>query len=74
MLVAVDGVLAGMIELADQVRPASRTTVTRLRSAGALRVVGAMPGTSSPPSRNGRPHDIEGTAVDVDSDSLDPPR
>jgi UPF0716 protein FxsA len=38
---------------------------------GALRVVGAMPGTSSP---NGRPHDIEGTAVDVDSDSLDPPR
>jgi UPF0716 protein FxsA len=41
---------------------------------GALRVVGAMPGTTSPPSRNGRPHDIEGTAVDVDSDSLDPPR
>ncbi len=44
---------------------------------GALRVVGAMPGTSSPSngrSPNGRPHDIEGTAVDVDSDSLDPPR
>jgi UPF0716 protein FxsA len=41
---------------------------------GALRVVGAMPGATSPPSRNGRPHDIEGTAVDVDSDSLDPPR
>jgi UPF0716 protein FxsA len=41
---------------------------------GALQVVGAMPGTSSPPSRNGRPNDIEGTAVDVDSDSLDPPR
>ena len=39
---------------------------------GALRVVGAMPGTASPP--NGRVHDIEGTAVDVDSDSLDPPR
>jgi UPF0716 protein FxsA len=41
---------------------------------GALRVVGAMPGATRPPSRNGRPHDIEGTAVDVDSDSLDPPR
>jgi UPF0716 protein FxsA len=40
---------------------------------GALRVVGAMPGTSRPP-QNGRPHDIEGTAVDVDSDRLDPPR
>jgi UPF0716 protein FxsA len=39
---------------------------------GALRVVGAMPGTASPP--NGRPRDIEGTASDVDSDSLDPPR
>jgi UPF0716 protein FxsA len=39
---------------------------------GALRVVGAMPGATSPP--NGRPHDIEGTAIDVDSDSLDPPR
>jgi UPF0716 protein FxsA len=39
---------------------------------GALRVVGAMPGTASPP--NGRAHDIDGTAVDVDSDSLDPPR
>src|SRR5215210_5803058 len=37
---------------------------------GALRVVGAMPGASSPP--NGRPHDIEGTAVDVDPDPLDP--
>jgi UPF0716 protein FxsA len=39
---------------------------------GALKVVGAMPGTSSP--SNGRPHDIEGTAVDVDPDRLDPPR
>jgi UPF0716 protein FxsA len=42
---------------------------------GALRLVGAMPGTASPP--NGRmrhPDDIEGHAVDVDSDHLDPPR
>src|SRR3954452_19321435 len=41
---------------------------------GALGVVGAMPGATSPPTRNGRPHDIEGTAVDVDPDSLEPPR
>ena len=41
---------------------------------GALRVVGAMPGATSPPPSNGRVHDIESTAVDVDSDSLDPPR
>jgi UPF0716 protein FxsA len=42
---------------------------------GALRLVGAMPGTASPP--NGRmrhPDDIEGHAVDVDPDHLDPPR
>ncbi len=39
---------------------------------GALKIVGSMPGTSSPP--NGRPHDIEGTAVDIDTDTLDPPR
>ena len=39
---------------------------------GALRVVGAMPGASRPP--NGRMQDVEGTAVDVDSDRLDPPR
>jgi UPF0716 protein FxsA len=35
---------------------------------GALKLVGAMPGTASPP--NGRPRDIEGSAVDVDP----PPR
>jgi len=29
---------------------------------------------SAAPSRNGRPDDIEGTAVDVDRDPLDPPR
>ena len=42
---------------------------------GALRLVGAMPGTSSPP--NGRfrhPDDVEGTAVDIDPHPLDPPR
>jgi UPF0716 protein FxsA len=42
---------------------------------GALRVVGSMPGTAGPVSRrNGRPHDVEGTAVDVDPDALDGPR
>ena len=40
---------------------------------GALRVVGAMPGTA-PFASNGHPHDIEGTAVDIDPDRLDPPR
>ena len=39
---------------------------------GAMRVMGAMPGTASP--RNGRMHDIEGSAVDIDPDTLDPPR
>ena len=42
---------------------------------GALRLVGAMPGTASPPNGRARhPDDIEGHAVDVDSDHLDPPR
>jgi UPF0716 protein FxsA len=39
---------------------------------GAMRIVGAMPGTASPP--NGRMHDIEGSAVDIGPDPLDPPR
>jgi UPF0716 protein FxsA len=42
---------------------------------GALALVGAMPGAAKAP--NGRmrhPDDIEGHAVDVDSDRLDPPR
>jgi UPF0716 protein FxsA len=42
---------------------------------GALKLVGAMPGTATPP--NGRfrhPDDVESTAVDVDPDRLDPPR
>jgi UPF0716 protein FxsA len=42
---------------------------------GALRLMGSMPGTASPP--NGRfrhPDDVEGTAVDIDPHPLDPPR
>src|SRR3954465_5574042 len=42
---------------------------------GALKLVGAMPGTATPP--NGRfrhPDDVEGTAVDIDPHPLDPPR
>jgi UPF0716 protein FxsA len=42
---------------------------------GALKLMGAMPGTASP--SNGRfrhPDDVEGTAVDIDPDRLDPPR
>ena len=42
---------------------------------GALKLVGSMPGTATPP--NGRfrhPDDVESTAVDVDPDRLDPPR
>ena len=41
---------------------------------GALKIVGGIPGSPQPPSSNGHPTDIEGTAVDVDSDQLDPPR
>src|SRR3954468_2968150 len=42
---------------------------------GALKLVGAMPGTARAPS-NGRHHpdDIEGVATDIDPDRLDPPR
>jgi UPF0716 protein FxsA len=42
---------------------------------GALKLMGSMPGTATPP--NGRfrhPDDVEGTAVDIDPDRLDPPR
>jgi UPF0716 protein FxsA len=42
---------------------------------GALKLVGAMPGTATPPNGHFRhPDDVESTAVDVDSDRLDPPR
>ena len=42
---------------------------------GALKLMGSMPMTATPP--NGRfrsPDDVESTAVDVDQDRLDPPR
>jgi UPF0716 protein FxsA len=48
--------------------PPTRVLMRRLLvRRGALRLVGAMPGTRSP---NGRPQDIEGSAVDIDP----PPR
>jgi UPF0716 protein FxsA len=51
--------------------PPTRALMRRLLMRRAvLRIVG----TSPPPSRNGRPDDIEATAVDVDPDRLDPPR
>ena len=49
--------------------PPTRAVMRRLLvRRGMLKMVGAMPGTASPP--NGRPHDIEGNAVDIDP----PPR
>jgi UPF0716 protein FxsA len=49
--------------------PPTRVLMRRLLvHRGTLKLVGAMPGAASPP--NGRPRDIEGTAVDVDP----PPR
>ena len=42
---------------------------------GALKLMGSMPMTATPP--NGRfrhPDDVESTAVDIDQDRLDPPR
>jgi UPF0716 protein FxsA len=50
--------------------PPTRVVMRRLLvRRGALRLVGAMPGTASSPNGS-RPHDIEGTAVDIDP----PPR
>ena len=51
--------------------PPTRVVLRRLLvRKGALRLVGAMPGTGTPPraqyTGNGRPHDIEGSAVDID--------
>src|SRR3954447_3742595 len=48
--------------------PAGVVTRRLLVRRGALRLVAAIPGTASPP--NGRPRDIEGSAVDIDP----PPR
>jgi UPF0716 protein FxsA len=38
-----------------------------------LRIIGGTSRPRSGPSRNGRPHDVEGTAVDIDPRPLDPP-
>ena len=51
--------------------PPTRVVLRRLLvRKGALRLVGAMPGTATPPAPpfngNGHPHDIEGNAVDID--------
>ena len=47
--------------------PPTRVVMRRLLvRRGALRLVGAMPGTASPPNGRYRPSDIEGSAVDVD--------
>jgi UPF0716 protein FxsA len=51
--------------------PPTRIVLRRLLvRRGALKLVGAMPGVTSPASNGRRPTDIEGTAVDIDP----PPR
>ena len=48
--------------------PPTRAVMRRLLiRRGMLKLVGSMPGTATP--RNGRPHDIEGSAVDIDPPS-----
>jgi UPF0716 protein FxsA len=50
--------------------PPTRALMRRLLvRRAALRIVG-----SPESARNGRPHDVEATAVDIDPDRLDPPR
>jgi UPF0716 protein FxsA len=56
----------GALFLAPPTRALMRRLLVRR---AALRIVG----TAMPP-RNGRPSDVEATAVDVDPDRLDPPR
>jgi UPF0716 protein FxsA len=53
--------------------PPTRALLRRLlvRRASIRIMGGAMP--RGGPSRNGRPHDVEGTAVDIDPRPLDPP-
>ncbi len=50
--------------------PPTRVLMRRLLiRRGALKLMTSMPGTASPPqgpSRNGHPHDIEGSAIDID--------
>jgi len=56
----------GALFLAPPTRALMRRLLVRR---AALRIVG-----TTMPSRNGRPSDVEATAVDVDPDRLDPPR
>jgi UPF0716 protein FxsA len=58
--------LFGALFLAPPTRALMRRLLVRRAS---LRIVGA-----AMPPRNGRPSDVEATAVDVDPDRLDPPR
>ena len=57
----------GALFLAPPTRALMRRLLVRRAS---LRIMG----TAMPSSPNGRPHDVEATAVDVDPDRLDPPR
>jgi UPF0716 protein FxsA len=62
----------GLLFLVPPTRVLLRALLVRR---GALKLMGSMPGTATPP--NGRfrhPDDVEGTAVDIDPDRLDPPR
>jgi UPF0716 protein FxsA len=56
----------GALLLAPPTRALARRLLVRR---AALKIMGA-----AMPSRNGRPHDVEATAVDVDPDRLDPPQ
>lgn len=56
----------GALFLAPPTRALLRRLLVRR---AALKVMGG-----AMPSRNGHPHDVEATAVDVDPDRLDPPR
>jgi UPF0716 protein FxsA len=56
----------GALFLAPPTRALLRPLLVRR---AALRMMAA-----ATPSRDGRPHDVEATAVDVDPDGLDPPR
>ena len=58
--------LFGALFLIPPTRAVMRRLLVRRAS---LRIVGA-----TVPPRNGRPSDVEATAVDVDPDRLDPPR
>jgi UPF0716 protein FxsA len=55
----------GALFLAPPTRALARRLLVRRAS---LRIIDA-----ATPARNGRPHDVEATAVDIDPDRLDPP-